>query len=85
MPELEWKKNFRMDREVFMKLADKLALYLRPGRSPRGLDVLLIEKQLALTLYFLKDQGSLMMKANTFGIAVSTVSVIVRKACEAIT
>lgn len=85
LPESDWKKNFRMDREVFTKLADELAPYLRPGRSPRGLDVLSVEKQLALTLYFLKDQGSLMMTANTFGIAVSTVSVIVRKVCEAIT
>lgn len=84
-PELEWKKNFRMDREVFMKLADELAPYLRPGRSQHGLDVLSVEKQLALRLYVLKDQGSLMMTANTFGIAVSTVSVIVRKVCEAIT
>lgn len=28
-----------------------------------------VEKQLALTLYFLKDQGSLSMTANAFGIA----------------
>ena len=68
-----------------MKLANELAPYLRPGRSQHGLDVLSVEKQLALRLYFLKDQGNLMMTANTFGIAVSTVSVIVRKVCEAIT
>ena len=46
--------------------------YLQPGRSPRGLDVLSVEKQLALTLYFLKDQGSLSMTANAFGIACCT-------------
>lgn len=73
-----------MNREVFVKLADELELYLRPGRSPCGFDVLSVEKQLALTPYVLKDQGSLMMTANTFGIAVSTVSVIVRKICSSV-
>ena len=43
-----------------------------------------VEKQLALTLYFLKDQGSLSMTANAFGIARCTVSVIVRKVCDVI-
>jgi len=37
LPESEWKKNFRIDRGVFMTLVDELAPYLRPGRSPRGL------------------------------------------------
>lgn len=44
--------------------------------------MLSVEKQLALTLYFLKDQGSLSMTANAFGIACCTVSVIVRKVCD---
>ena len=58
LPEREWKKNLRMDRAVF-----------QPARSPRGLDVLSVEKQLATTLYFLKDQGSLTMTANAFVVA----------------
>ena len=44
-----------MDRAVFMSVIDELRPFLRPGRSPRGLDLLSVEKQLA----FLKDQGSL--------------------------
>ena len=71
LPEREWKKNLRMDRAVFMSVVDELRPFLQPGRSPRGLDVLSVEKQLAMTLYFLKDQGSLMMTANVFGIAQS--------------
>ena len=74
LPESEWKKNLRMDRDVFIALADEIRPYLQPGRSPRGLDVLSVEKQLALTLYVLKDQGSLSMTANAFGIARCTVS-----------
>ena len=44
--------------------------------------LLSVEKQLALTLYFLNDQGSLSMTANAFGVACCTVSVTVRKVCE---
>lgn len=69
---------------VFIALADEIRPYLQPGRSPRGLDVLSVKKQLALTLYFLKDRGSLSMTANAFGIACCTVSVIVRKVCDVI-
>ena len=65
-------RGLRMDRDVFIALADEIRPYLQPGRSPRGLDVLSVEKQLALTLYFLKDQGSLSMTANAFGIACCT-------------
>ena len=65
-----------MDRDVFIALADEIQPYLQPGRSARGLDVLSVEKQLALTLYFLKDQGSLSMTANAFGITRCTVSVM---------
>ncbi|CAH3171772.1 unnamed protein product [Porites evermanni] len=73
-----------MDRDVFIALADEIRPYLQPGRSPRGLDVLSVEKQLALTFLdfaavFLKIEGSLFMTANAFGIARYRVSVIVRK------
>ena len=36
----------------------------------------------ALTLYYLKDQGSLLMTGNTFGIAKSTTSVVVHEICR---
>ena len=85
LPESEWKKNLRMERDHFMALADELRPFIQPGISPRGLDVLSVEKQLAMTLYFLKDQGSLAMTANGFGVAFCTVSVVVRKVCYIIT
>ena len=84
LPNTEWRKNLRMDREVFMKIASDLRPYLQPRRSPRGKDVLSVEKQLAMTLYYLKDQGSLAMTANSFGVALCTVSVVVRKVCDII-
>ena len=55
-----------MTRTVFMALADELRDYLQPSDDcPRAGDVLTVEKQLAMTIYFLKDQGSLRMTANT--------------------
>lgn len=78
---MEWKKNFRMHRQAFMELADELRPYLQPGRSPQGQDVLSVEKQLGITLYYLKDQRSLVMTANTFGVALCTVSVVVHEVC----
>ena len=48
-----------MDRAVFMSVVDELRPFLQPGRSPRGLDMLFVEKKLAMTLYFLNNQGSL--------------------------
>ena len=48
-------------------------------------DILSVKKQVALTLYFLKDQGSLSMTANTFGVAINTVSTVVRNVCDTIT
>lgn len=71
-----------MNRDVFVVLADKIRPFVEPTRSPRGDDVLSVQKQLAMTLYYLKDQGSINMTANTFGVAMCTVSMVVRKVCS---
>ena len=42
-------------------------------------------KQVAITLYYLSDEGHLCKTANVFGISRQTVSKIVRKVCKAIT
>ena len=39
---------------------------------------------MAMVLYYLKDQGSLSMTANTFGVSIATVSVSLRRVCCAI-
>ena len=36
MLESEWKKNFRMSRDVFMILVDEVRRFLEPRRGPRG-------------------------------------------------
>ena len=42
-------------------------------------------EQVALTLYYLSDEGRLRKAANAFGLAKSTASVIIRRVCNAIT
>ena len=85
LPMSEWKKNLRMEKQVFMKLADELRPYLAPGVGGPRDDVITVEKQLPMTLYFLKDQGSLSMTANAFGVAICIVSVVVRKVFRVLT
>ena len=86
LPEREWKDNLRMSRsrKDFMALVNKLRPYLSPDSESFIKDTISIEKKVAMTLYYLKDQGSLRMTANVFGIAKSTLSVTPHRVCKAI-
>ena len=81
----EWQANLRMTRAVFMTLVEELRPFISPDLRSPNRTALTAEKKLALTLYYLKDMGSLSMTANSFGVARSTVSVIVCEVCKAIT
>ncbi len=83
-PEEHWKKNFRMPRESFMDLLAELNPYISPNLSSPNYRALSAEKKLALTLYFLKDTGSLGMTANTFGVAINTASAVITEVCQVI-
>ena len=76
-------KNFRMPREKFEALADELSPYISPDpSSPRmGLSV---EKNLGITLYLLKDTGSITITVNAFGVSAPAVSKTIRSVCNAI-
>ena len=66
----EWKNNFRpFAREESTKVRH---------------DSLSLEKRLAVTLYYLKDQGSMKMTTNSFGIARCTVGRVVEEICTLI-
>ena len=52
----EWKENFRMNRETFLKLCDDLRPSLE-GQATRMRMPLSVEKQVAVTLYYLADEG----------------------------
>ena len=51
----EWKENFRMSRETFLKLCDDLRPSLE-GRATGMRMPLPVEKQVAVTLYYLADE-----------------------------
>lgn len=84
MIEEEWRENFRMSRGSLYKLADELRPYIEGKRTIMRTPVDVI-KQVAVTLYYLSDEGRLRKTANAFGISRQVVSKIVRKVCKAIT
>ena len=76
-PDEFWMKNFRMTKETFLALESELKPCISPNPSSPNYRSLSSAKKLAVTLYYLKDTGSLIMTANAFGIAVYTVSAVV--------
>ena len=83
-PSDNWKKNFRFSKVAFMNLVDELRPYITPSPLSPNRRALSAEKKLAITLYYLKDTGSLNMTANTFGVAICTVSSVIYQVCSAI-
>lgn len=79
----EWKENFRMSRPTFMELCEDLRPLLR-RKSTRMRRAISVETQMAVTLYYLSDEGRYRKVANAFGISRSSVSIIVRRVCTAI-
>lgn len=76
----EWKENFRMLKESFYILAEKLRPYIKRQNTNFRVAVS-VDKQLALTLYYLSDEGRL---RNAFGLSHSCVSIIIRRVTCAI-
>ena len=59
-------------QRFFYNLLNEIDAYIKP--NPLS----------ALTLYYLKDKGSLSMTANSFGVAINTASVVIYEVCYAI-
>ncbi len=83
LPE-EWMFNFRMSKENFMALEERLKPHIQPSPDSFRVDTIKKKKKLAMTLYYLKDQGSLRMTSNQFGVSKATLSLTIRKVCFAI-
>ena len=84
VPPEEWKDNFRMSRSSFYALCDQLAPYLE-DQSTIMRQPVEVDRKVALTLYYLADEGRMRKTANAFGLARSTVSIIIRRVCRIIT
>ena len=67
-----------------MEIADELRPVIAPHADSFRYDTVSAEKKVAMTLYYIKDQGSYRMTANTFGISPSTLSVLLRQVCKSI-
>ncbi|CAB3994289.1 nuclease HARBI1 [Paramuricea clavata] len=79
----EWKENFRMSKPNFLKLCNQLRPYLEK-KTTRYRKPLSVEKQIAITLYYVADEGRLQKVANAFGIARCTASVVIRRVTQII-
>ena len=79
-----WKKNFRLSRAEFDQICNELKPYISPNILSLNHRALPVEKKVAAVLYFLKDTGSMIMTANTFGIHQCTLSKGVKEVCSVI-
>ena len=80
----EWKENFRMCKENFLKLCDELSPHIQKQTTSMRVPVV-VERQVPLTLYYLSDEGRLHKTADAFGLSQSTVSITVRRVARALT
>ena len=83
MIEEEWRENFRMSKTSLLKLAEELRPYIE-GKETIMRSPVDVVKQVALTLYYLSDEGRLRKTANAFGVSRQVTSKIIRKVCKAI-
>lgn len=80
----EWRENFRMSRDSVVALCEELRPYIEKLTTNMRVPIAPL-KRVALTLYYLSDEGRLRKTANAFGVSRQAVSVIVRETCTAIT
>ena len=71
-----------MTKPDFLGLVNLIRPYAKERSSEVRKDIITLQKRVAITLYYLKNQGSLLMTGNTFGIAKSTTSVVVDEICR---
>ena len=79
----EWRENFRMCKDSFQQLCKELHPHIEKQRTNMR-EPIEVERQVAVTLYYLSDEGRYRKCANAFGLSRSSVSLIVRRVCHAI-
>ena len=63
----EWRENFRVSRETFDYLCNELRPFLQKKETHLRKPVS-VETQVAVTLYYLSDEGRLRKVTNAFGL-----------------
>ena len=79
----EWRENFRMSKNTFYRLCQELQPFIQRQTTTMRSPVE-VERQVAITLYYLSDEGRLRKTANAFGLSRPCISVIVRRVAHAI-
>ena len=79
----DWLENFRMSKETFDYLCNKLRDYIGK-KSTNMRRPISVEERVAVTLWFLSTGSGFRSVAWLFGISKSSVSIIVRETCDAI-
>ncbi|XP_038163564.1 putative nuclease HARBI1 [Cyprinodon tularosa] len=79
----EWKANFRMSRQSVAMLTDEIRPYIECQEMNMRAPMEPLKK-VAMTLYYLSDEGRLRKTANAFGVSRQAVAVTVRQTCRAI-
>ena len=80
----EWRENFRMSKTFFYKLCKELRPFTE-RQSTNTISPVEVERQVAVTLYHLSDEGRLRETANAFGLSRSCVSLTVQRVARAVT
>ena len=80
----EWKGNFRMCKENFVELCNELRRHIQKKTTTMW-SAVDVETQVALTLYYLADEGRLRRTACVFGPIISTVSIIIHRVARVLT
>ena len=71
-----------MIREDFLELVEMKRPYARERLKRVGQDIITLLKKVAMTLHYLKDQGSILMTANVFGCSNSSTCNAVKEVCR---
>ena len=72
----EWRENFRMSEASFYMLCEELRPYLTKQTTELRKHVS-VETQVAVTLYYLADEGRMRKVSNSFGLGKATVSKVI--------
>uniref|UniRef100_A0AAY4DIJ9 DDE Tnp4 domain-containing protein n=1 Tax=Denticeps clupeoides TaxID=299321 RepID=A0AAY4DIJ9_9TELE len=79
----EWRENFRMSRAPLFALLEELRPYIEGQMTNMRAPVDPIKK-VAMTLYYLSNEGRLRETADAFGVSRQSASAFVRQTCKAI-
>ena len=71
-----------MTREDFLELVEMIRPYTRERSKRARQDIITLEKKVAMTLHYLKDQGSIVITANVFGCSISSTCNAVKEVCR---